>query len=103
LNLQLFNGQNTSLNEEFYSSTIGSIVTNKKTKYDVIIYDPLFTRRYSPYFIDLKRYLPKEHMELYTSSDEAIQSGYYNGKWIGLVRENNNNNNNKKKIFFLIK
>jgi len=84
LNLQLFSAQNSSLNEDFYSSTLSSILNKKSSKYDIFLYDQLNTRTYSPYFIDLKQYLPKEHMNMYTSSNEAVMSGYYDGKWIGL-------------------
>jgi len=84
LKLHMFTEQNTTFGEDFYSSTIDSILNRKSHKYDVFIYDPLFTRRYSPYFIDLQDYLPKELMSLYTSNADAAKTGYYNGQWIGV-------------------
>jgi len=86
LQLHLFTEANSTVGEDFYSSTISTLLNKKTSKYDVFIYDPLFTRRYYPYFVDLKEYLPEELMALYSSTEEARQSGFYNGKWVGLVR-----------------
>jgi len=84
LKLILFTEENSTFGEDFYSSTVDSILNKKSNKYDVFIYDPLFTRRYSPYFIDLKEYLPEEHMRMYTTNPDAAKAGYYNNQWIGL-------------------
>ena len=86
LKLHLFTEENTTFGEDFYSSTVTQLLNRKKDKYDVFLYDPLFTRRYSPYFVNLEDYLPEEHIAMYTSSPEAVKSGYYNNKWIGLVK-----------------
>ncbi|ORX34620.1 hypothetical protein BCR36DRAFT_43496 [Piromyces finnis] len=83
LKLNLFTEQNSTIGKDFYSSTIDTLLNKKSHKYDVFIYDPLFTRRYAPYFIDLKKYLPKEIIDSY-SSDETINSGYYKDQCVGL-------------------
>jgi len=86
LEMSLFTEQNSTVNKDFYSSTIDSLLSKKSHKYDVFIYDPLFTRRYAPYFIDLNDYIPKEHMDLY-DTEETYNSGYYNGQCVGLVKK----------------
>jgi len=84
LNLILYDETNSTYGEQFYSSTVHSLLSKQIGRYDVYIYDPLFTRRYAPYFLDLQEYLPKEHMDMYTSTDEAKKSCYFDGKWLGL-------------------
>jgi len=88
LKLVLFDETNSNYGEEFYSTTVYSWLNRQTSKYDVYIYDPLFTRRYTPYLLDLQEYLPKEHMAMYTSTSEAKNSCYYDEKWVGLVRKN---------------
>ncbi|ORX77389.1 periplasmic binding protein-like II [Anaeromyces robustus] len=83
LELHMFTEQNTTFGKDFYSSTVDTLLNKQSHKYDVFIYDPLYTRRYAPYFLDLQKYLPKDLMNQY-SSGEALKSGYYNGKWISL-------------------
>eukprot|EP00833_Pecoramyces_ruminatium_P007420 jgi/Orpsp1_1/1181452/evm.model.c7180000077258.1 len=44
----------------------------------------MYSRRYSPYSIDLSKYLSEDHMNMY-SSGIAPDLCTYNGKWVGLA------------------
>jgi len=47
----------------------------------------MYSTRYSPYFVDLRKWLPQNHIDLY-SSGLASQTCKYNDKWVGLVTNN---------------
>jgi len=99
--MNIFSIQNSTLGIDDYGSTIDSLLNKKTTKYDLYTYDPIYTRKYSNHFIDLKKWLPEDHLKLYSSGD-ARKICVYDDQWVGLVKfyyiknKNNNNNNNIK-------
>jgi len=82
LNFTLFSIENSTNGWDSYDSSMDLLLSKKSTKYDVIIYDPVYTRRYSPYFVDLTDYLSPLHLKKYSSDSEKL--GKYNDKWVGL-------------------
>jgi len=85
LDMILFSDQNITYELQEYGSTIDSLLLRKSKKHDIYCFDPLYTIKYSPNLLDLGNELPKEHIDLYSSSD-AKKVGVYNNKWVGLVR-----------------
>eukprot|EP00833_Pecoramyces_ruminatium_P017622 jgi/Orpsp1_1/1191654/evm.model.d7180000087585.1 len=83
LQFVLFSEKNTSIGRDQYDSTIDLYLKKKTKKFDLYIFDPIYTKRYSSHFIDLNKWLPKEHLDLY-SSGEAKKICVYNNKWVGL-------------------
>jgi len=83
LNFTLFSIENSTNGWDSYDSSMDLLLSKKSTKYDVLIYDPVYTRRYSPYFVDLKDYISPHHLKKYSSDSEKL--GKYNDKWVGLV------------------
>ncbi|ORX42187.1 periplasmic binding protein-like II [Piromyces finnis] len=82
LNFILFSIENTTKEWDSFDSAMHLLLQQKKTKYDMLIYDPLFTRRLSPHLVNLKDYLPKEHLDQYLGDAEKI--GVYEDKWVGM-------------------
>jgi len=84
IKIDIYTPLNSTTNTEDFGSEIEYLLKKKKNKYDIILYDTIYSPRYAPYFIDLKDYIPKEHIDLY-SSTFANQTCTYQGKWFGLV------------------
>ncbi|ORX82994.1 periplasmic binding protein-like II [Anaeromyces robustus] len=78
--------ENSTVYAADYSSTIEHILKKKSDKYDIIFYDVMYSPRFSPHFIDLKEYLPKDHIDMY-STGVIPELCTYNGKWVGLTIE----------------
>ncbi|ORX50396.1 periplasmic binding protein-like II [Piromyces finnis] len=83
LNLTLFSDENTTYAINDFGSTIEYLLKKKSRKYDLYIYDVIYTRKYANYLIDLKEYLPPEHINLYNSKDSQKVS-VYNNRLVGL-------------------
>jgi len=79
----LFSSENTTTEWDSYSNTMETLLSKKLGKYDMIIYDPVLTRKFSPHFIDLKKWMSPEHLQLYSGDPEKL--GIYNNRWVGLV------------------
>ena len=84
LNFILFSIENTTKEWDSFDSAMHLLLQQRKIKYDMFIYDPLYTRRYSPHLVDLKSVIPDEHLKMYSGDAEKL--GVYNDKWVGLVR-----------------
>jgi len=78
----LFSIENTTNQWDSFDSAIHTLLQQKKQKYDIFIYDPLYTRRYSPHLVNLKEYLSKDHLDMYLGDSEKL--GVYKNKWVGL-------------------
>ncbi|ORX80267.1 periplasmic binding protein-like II [Anaeromyces robustus] len=81
--VELFLRSNSSLFVDDYGSQIEHLLKKRSTKYDLFFYDVIYTPRYSPYFVDLRDYLPEEHIANY-SLGISSESCTHNGKWVGL-------------------
>ncbi|KAG4089587.1 periplasmic binding protein-like II [Neocallimastix lanati (nom. inval.)] len=79
----LFSNQNTTFELNNYDSTIDSLISRRSNKYDIYCFDPLYTKKYTSFMINLNDILPEEHMELYNHGD-AKKTCYSNNQWAGL-------------------
>jgi len=84
LNLNLLTPKNSTVNRDEFFSLIDSFLQKKSNKYDIYFYDNIYTPKFEPYFLDLNKLLPKEHINLYKSI-ENYESYSYNNKLVGLV------------------
>ncbi|KAL6628363.1 periplasmic binding protein-like II, partial [Neocallimastix sp. 'constans'] len=83
LDMILFSNQNTTFELNNYDSTIDSLISRRSKKYDIYCFDPLYTKKYTSFMINLNDILPEEHMELYNHGD-AKKTCYSNNQWAGL-------------------
>ncbi|OUM64590.1 hypothetical protein PIROE2DRAFT_60550 [Piromyces sp. E2] len=83
LTMNLFTDKNSTLNYDDYASTIEYEMRKKSYNYDLFVYDPLNVKRYSPYLEDLRKWLPKEHLDKYDAGDSR-KICTYNGEWLAL-------------------
>ena len=82
--LELLTSNNSTTESDYYVSVIDMLLKKKSDKYNIYFYDNIYTPRFSNHFIDLKKYLEEEHINLYP---EALKSEAfsYNDKLVGLV------------------
>ena len=84
IKIDIYSPTNSSLYVNDFGSEIEYLVRRKSKKYDIFFYDTMYSPRYAPYFLDLSKYLPENHIAMY-SSTIANQTCTYKGKWVGLV------------------
>jgi len=72
-------------NFESFVDNVESLLNKKTNKYDIYYYDNAYTVKYGPYLLDLEKYLPKEHIEMY-NSDIIEKTCVYEDKLVGLVK-----------------
>lgn len=82
--MSLFSINNSTFNTYIYGSTIESILTRKKVKYELVFYDNLYARFFEPLLLNIKKHLPPDHIELYANGI-ASQTSVFNDRWVGLV------------------
>lgn len=85
-----YSSLNSTTSFDDFGNSMEYLLNKGNKKYDIFFFDPMFTKKYSPYFVNLEEYLPKEHMDLY-SKGIAPKICTYDGKWVGLVCIINNN------------
>ena len=83
--MHLFSEKNMTLGQDDFASSIDLLLNRKSIKYDMYTYDICHTKRYSYHFIDLKKWMPEEHLNLYLSG-EGSKICTYNNKWVGMVK-----------------
>ncbi|ORX60797.1 periplasmic binding protein-like II [Piromyces finnis] len=83
IDVQLYSPTNSSLNVNDYGTEIEVLMKKKSEKYDLIFYDTMYSPRYAPYFLDLSKHMPKEHIDMYKNTI-ANKTCTYQGKWVGL-------------------
>jgi len=83
LDFILFSIENSTRDWDSFDSAMHLLLQQKKTKYDMLIYDPLYTRRFYPYLVNLRDVIPKEHLDMYNGDAKKI--GVYKNSWVGLV------------------
>jgi len=70
---------------ESYASMVQALLMKKNNnKYDLYYYDNAYTQEYGPYLLDLEKYLPKDHIDMFNSK-LLSQSCIYENKLVGLV------------------
>eukprot|EP00833_Pecoramyces_ruminatium_P003880 jgi/Orpsp1_1/1177912/evm.model.c7180000063303.1 len=74
---------NSTISMENYDSFIELLLKKGSKKYDLLFFDVIHTKKYSPYFLDLNQFLPKDIISLYNNKivDEVCK---YNGHLYGL-------------------
>ncbi|OUM58195.1 hypothetical protein PIROE2DRAFT_16604, partial [Piromyces sp. E2] len=83
IELNLYTEVNSTKLVTDYGSTIEYLLKQGSTKYDIFFHDVMYNRRYSSYFIDLSKYLSKEHIEMYAEGITEKACTYEN-RWVGL-------------------
>ncbi|ORX82029.1 periplasmic binding protein-like II [Anaeromyces robustus] len=82
LKLEMLTEENSTSSVIDYSTFMDSLLKKKSIKYDLYFFNSAYTNVYSPHFIDLKEYLPKEHIDMFDSG--IIDLYTYNDKLIGI-------------------
>jgi len=82
--LDLITESNSTQDIDDYGSTMEYYFNRESSLYDLYFYDNIYTIRYSSKMLDLKQYLTKEHIDLYSAVVNS-ESYTYNGRLIGLV------------------
>lgn len=79
---------NCSSEVDDYGSILEHLLKKKSQKYDLIVFDNMYSPRYAPYLEDLSEWLPKDHMDMYTSgiANKTCTAG---GKFVALVSSSN--------------
>ncbi|ORX58641.1 periplasmic binding protein-like II [Piromyces finnis] len=83
LSLTQYSNINSSVFIDHHGSALDYLLNKSSQKYDIVFYDIMNSQKYSPYLVDLKEYLPEDHISNYVSSavaDLCID----NDRWIGL-------------------
>ncbi|ORX83231.1 periplasmic binding protein-like II [Anaeromyces robustus] len=70
-------------NFESFAFSVESLLIKKSNKYDIYYYDNSYTQKYGPYLLDLKEYLPEEHIKMY-NQEIVEKSCIYKDKLVGL-------------------
>jgi len=92
LNVNFISNTNSSLSFNNMALMVENLIKRKDNKYDIVFYDNGLSSIYGPYLLNLDKYLPKEHIDMY-NKDILQLTSYYNDNLVGLVR---------LKIFLLI-
>ncbi|OUM64345.1 hypothetical protein PIROE2DRAFT_8898 [Piromyces sp. E2] len=83
LDINLYTTSNSSFSTNDYGSTIEYLLSKGSTKYDIFFYDSINTPTLSKYFVDLKKWLGEDHINLY-SSELISKLCSYDNKLVGL-------------------
>jgi len=75
--------KNSSLHTSDYASTVDLLLQKKSNKYDIYIYNFIFSQKYGPYLMDLKELLTEEEINQY--NPKYLSSSYYDNKLVGIV------------------
>ncbi|ORX57945.1 periplasmic binding protein-like II [Piromyces finnis] len=67
LDLNLITSANSTLVANDYGLAVDTLLSKKSDKYDIYFYNNIYTEKLAKHFIDLKKSLPKEHMDMYDS------------------------------------
>eukprot|EP00833_Pecoramyces_ruminatium_P004495 jgi/Orpsp1_1/1178527/evm.model.c7180000065669.2 len=59
----LYPGVSTMLVEN-YGATLHSLFLRHSTKYDIYFYYSAYSKKYGEYFEDIRKYVPKEHLDM---------------------------------------
>jgi len=92
LELNLLTPANSSNNINDYGLFLESVLQKETVKnenaknfnYDIIFYDPIYSYRFGPYLLDLKKILPKSHIDMYNQKI-LNETSFYEDKLVGIV------------------
>ena len=83
MKLNLLSVFNSSNNIKDYESTLEYIFKKDDTKYDIIFYDKIHSKKFGSYLLDLQDFIPEEIKEY--DSKYIFPICYYKSKLVGLV------------------
>jgi len=83
LKLTYFTNINNIAGYNDYTSTLG-LLEKKSKKYDIFAYDANYLSKFSPYLLELDKYLSKNITNLYSTKNNKLFS-FYNGHIRGIV------------------
>jgi len=98
IKLNFISSTNSTLSFNNMGIMMEDLLSKKSSKYDIVFYDNSLTSLYGPYLINLSKWLPKEHIDMYNKEILSL-TGYYDNYLVGLVIFNENLH--KKINFFL--
>eukprot|EP00833_Pecoramyces_ruminatium_P001843 jgi/Orpsp1_1/1175875/evm.model.c7180000055549.1 len=83
LSISLMTKLNSTISYENFDSSIELLLKKGSKKYDLLFYDVVYTKKHSPYFLDLNQNLQKDHLSLYNNKivDQICK---YNDQLYGL-------------------
>lgn len=88
IKLNLFTLNNSTIYIDSYGSYLETILLKKNKNVDILIYDIANSPKFGPHLLDLKKYLPKEHIDLYKNDFNILSEGCsYKNKLVGLVNK----------------
>ncbi|ORX81333.1 periplasmic binding protein-like II, partial [Anaeromyces robustus] len=83
LKLTLFTPSNSTIETIDFFSLVDSYLLKKSTRYDIYFYENIYTTKFEPHFINLKEWMPKSHIDMYTHIEKS-ESFFYNNKLVAL-------------------
>ncbi|ORX65318.1 periplasmic binding protein-like II [Anaeromyces robustus] len=83
LKLNLLTKKNSTISYNDFGSLIEVLLKKKTQKYDLYLYDNLYTPVYGQYLLDVKNLLPQEHINMFNPK-LLNQTCYYNDELVGL-------------------
>ncbi|OUM63572.1 hypothetical protein PIROE2DRAFT_61201 [Piromyces sp. E2] len=83
IKINFISNTNSTLSFNNMALMVENLLKKKDVKYDIIFYDNGLSSIYGPYLLNLDKYLPKEHIDMYNHKILS-QIGYYNDYLVGL-------------------
>ncbi|ORX80086.1 periplasmic binding protein-like II [Anaeromyces robustus] len=83
LTLDLYTETNSTAIVTDYEAMLDSLISSPHNTYDLYFYDNIYSIKFAPYLINLKEWLPKEHIDMYAPGIGS-QSCVSKDKWVGL-------------------
>jgi len=83
INIETISELNSTYTYDNMSLYVGELLKKKKSRYDIFFLDNNYTSLHGPYLLDIGKYLPKEHVDMYNKKILS-QIGIYKGKLVAL-------------------
>ncbi|OUM57162.1 hypothetical protein PIROE2DRAFT_17922, partial [Piromyces sp. E2] len=83
LNFNLISNTNTTFSLDNLGNMIDDLLIKQTTKYDLFFYDNTLTSNYGPHLLNLNKWIPKEHIEMY-NQQILSQIAYYGDNLVGI-------------------
>jgi len=85
INMVIYKSYENFTNQESFATAVDQLLKKKSNKYDLYYYDNAYTPQYGKYLLDLRKYLPKEYIDMY--QPKLIEKTCeYENKLVGLVK-----------------
>ncbi|ORX81334.1 periplasmic binding protein-like II, partial [Anaeromyces robustus] len=83
INLNLLSPANSTADTVDFFSLMDSYLQKKSTRYDIYFYDLIYTTEFEHYFLNLKEWIPQDHIDMFPYAEKS-ESFFYNNKLVGL-------------------